>query len=102
MSGSEILAALLGLLAPIVNAWFKRWGLGEKEQNVIILSFLIVVSGVMMIGSGEISLSGCAGMGLEECFGVVYKYLGLVVGGAFVSYKMFFQALGIDDRIAGK
>ena len=48
---------------------------------MVILAALIAVSGVMMVGSGEISLSACSELGLEECFNVVYKYVGLVVGG---------------------
>jgi hypothetical protein len=102
MSGQEILAGLIGVLAPVVVAAFKRLNLNEKMQNLVTLIILIVITGIMMVGSGEISLHACSGLGLEECVGVVYKYVGLVIGGAFLSYKLFWQALGIDDKVAGK
>lgn len=102
MSGQELLAALIGIFAPSITAVLKRWGWSRKKQDMLILAVLVVVAGVMAFGSGEISAGACAGLGLEECFGVIYKYIGLVVGGAFVSYKMFWQASGIDDEIAGK
>jgi len=102
MSGRELLAALIGIFAPVAAAYLKKLGLSRKKQDMVILVALIAVAGVMAVGSGEISTNACAGLGLEACFGVVYKYIGLVVGGAFVSYKMFWQASGIDDEIAGK
>ena len=101
MTGSELLAGLLGIIAPAINALFKRLGLDEKVQNGIILAACIVGAGVMMLASGELDPAACAELGLLDCLSVVYKYLGLVLGGAFVSYKMFWQALGIDDKIAG-
>lgn len=101
MTGSELLAGLLGIIAPAINALFKRLGLGEKAQNGIILAACIVGAGVMMFLSGELDPAACAGLDLPGCLSVIYKYLGLVLGGAFVSYKMFWQALGIDDKIAG-
>lgn len=102
MNGTELLAGLLGIVAPAVNALFKRLGLSEHAQNGVILAACIVGAGVMMLVSGELDPAACAELGLVDCVGVVYKYLGLVLGGAFISYKMFWQALGIDDKIAGK
>jgi hypothetical protein len=102
MTNGELVAGLLGIIAPIVNAWFKRFNLEEKQQNAVILGFLIVVTGLVMLASGDINPKVCADLGLMECVEVVYKYLGAVIAGAFISYKMFWQALGIDDKIAGK
>lgn len=102
MNGQEVFAGLVGIVAPVVVGLFKRLGLSDKQQNLVTLCVLVVITGVMMVGSGEISLTACSGMGLEACVSVVYKYVFLVIGGAFLSYKMFWQALGIDDKIAGK
>ena len=102
MTNGELIAGLLGIIAPAVMALFKRLGLEEKKQNALILGALIVVTGVVMLASGDIDPAACAELGLMECIEVVYGYLGAVVAGAFVSYKMFWQALGIEDKIAGK
>ena len=101
MSDGQLVAGILGILAPIVNALFKRLGLGEKAQNALILGFCIVVAGFAAFASGDISVDACAGLDLQACVEVVYGYIGIVLVGAFVSYKMFYQALGIDDKIAG-
>jgi hypothetical protein len=101
MSGAELLAGLLGIVAPAILALFKRLDLSKTAQSGIILAACIVGAGVTMLASGELDPAACSGLDLLDCVSVVYKYLGLVLGGAFVSYKMFWQALGIDDKIAG-
>ena len=97
----ELVAGLLGVVAPAALAFLKRFGLSEKQQNAAILGVLIVLTGLVMVASGDINPAACAELGLMECVEVVYGYLGAVIGGAFISYKMFWQALGIDDKIAG-
>lgn len=101
MNGDWVIG-LLGVLAPLVNALFKRLGLGEKAQNALILGFCVVVAGFVAFAKGDIAVNACAGLDLQACMEVVYKYVGIVLVAAFVSYKMVWQALGIDDKIAGK
>jgi len=77
--------AILGLIAPLVIAVLKQSGF-TKAQNSLI------------------ALGVCLAVGIADAwyFGTmdpmdVTKTVFTVVSTAFVSYKMFFQALGIDD-----
>jgi len=98
----EALAGLIGILAPAALALFKRLGLKKVQQDMVVLAVLIVVSAMMMFASGELNPLACSELGILECLGVVEKYLGLVIGFALISYKMFWEASGLDNRIAGK
>jgi len=102
MTDGQLVAGVIGILAPMAMALLKKFGLSKKAQDAAILAALIAITGLLMLASGDINPKACADLGLEECFKVVYGYLGAVVGGAFVTYKMFFEALGIDAKIAGK
>ena len=102
MGNGDWLVGLLGALLPLVMALFKRLGLDQKVQDLIILLALVGIAGAVAFASGEVSVGGCAGLDLEGCFGVIYKYVGLVVTNAFVFYKMLWKPTGIDDKIAGK
>jgi di/tricarboxylate transporter len=102
MTDGQLVAALIAALAPAVLALFKRLNISKEAQSAIILGVLVVFAGLAMLASGDIDTKACSGLDLMACVQVVYGYVGAVLGSAFVSYKLFWGALGIDDKIAGK
>jgi hypothetical protein len=102
MTDGQLGATILGFVAPLALAWFKRWNLNKNAQAGIILAGLLVVAGVTMLLSGDINPAACSGLDLLPCVKIVVGYLVAVFGAALGSYKYVWQAFGIDDRIAGK
>lgn len=102
MTDGQLVAALLAMVAPLVLALFKRLKLSKEATSGIVLAGCVVVAAIGLFMSGEIDPRGCADADLVECVKVVLSYLTLSLGVAFVYYKMVWQALGIDDKIAGK
>jgi len=77
--------AILGLIAPFIIAVLKQSGFTKRQNSLIALGVCLT-----------------AGIADAWYFGTldpmdVAKTVFTVVSTAFVSYKMFFQALGIDD-----
>lgn len=102
MTDGQFGAALLAVVAPLVLALFKRLKLSKEAMSGVVLAGCIVVGGVGLFMSGEIDPKACAEVDLVECVKIVFTYLTLSLTVAFVYYKMVWQALGIDDKIAGK
>ncbi len=102
MTDGQLFAGLLAVIAPLVLALFKRLNLSKEATSAIILAGCVVVAGVGLFTSGQLDPKACAGVDLVECVKVVFAYLSAALTLAFVYYKMVWQALGIDDKIAGK
>jgi len=102
MSNGELLAGLLAVIAPLVLAIFKRLNLSKEATSAIVLAGCIVVAGIGLFTSGQLDPRACASIDVVECVKTVFAYLTAALTVAFVYYKMVWQALGIEDRIAGK
>ena len=102
MSNAELLAGLLAVIAPLVLALSKRLKLSKEATSGIVLAGCVVVAGIGLFVSGELNPKACASVDILECVKVVFAYLTAALTVAFVYYKMVWQALGIEDRIAGK
>lgn len=93
--------AMLGIIFPFIAALVKRLGLERKVQDAVILGLLIAFAGGAFFVLGDISVSACKDSDLPSCATVIAGYISLVVGQAYIWYKMFWQAFGLDDRISG-
>ena len=102
MTDGQFVAALLAVVAPLVLAVFKRLNLSKEVMSAIVLAGCVVVAAFGLFVSGKIDPGVCAAIDIVECVKVVFSYVTLSLGVAFLYYKMAWQALGIDDRIAGK
>jgi hypothetical protein len=102
MTDGQFVAALLAVIAPLVLAFFKRLNLSKEAMSAIVLAGCVVVAGFGLFLSGQIDPRVCAAIDIIECVKVVFTYVTLSLGVAFIYYKMVWQALGIDDKIAGK
>jgi len=94
--------AILGIIAPPFLALVKRTGWSKQVQDMAILVILVLVGGLAAFLAGDISPTACNVLPLEDCIGVIMGYITLVVGQAFLWYKMLWRPSGIDDKIAGK
>ena len=95
--------AILGIIAPPILALIKRSKkLSDQAKDMIILVALVLVGGVAAFLCGDIDPLACSVVGSEGCVGIIIGYVSLVVGQAFVWYKMLYKPSGIDARIAGK
>jgi len=95
--------ALLGIILPPILALVKRSDrLSDQGKDMLILAALVLVGGVAAFLCGDISGFACSALGFEGCVGVILGYVSLVVGQAFMWYKMFYKPSGIDAKIAGK
>ena len=77
--------AVLGLLAPLAIAVLKQSGFTKKENSLIALGVCLVVGVWDSFYFGNVDPMDVAG--------TVFQ----VISTAFVTYKMFFSALGIDE-----
>jgi SNF family Na+-dependent transporter len=82
--------AILGLLAPLVIAVLKQSGFTKAQNSLIALGVCLVVGIADAIYFGTLDPMDVA------------KTVFTVISTAFVTYKMFFQALGIDDWLTAK
>jgi len=96
-----LVTEMLAFVMPALAALIKRLNLSKTAQDMAILAFYIVVAGLAGILIGNIALDACADISLEACVAVVIGYIQLVMAQAFIWYKMFWQASGIEARIAG-
>ena len=95
--------ALLGIILPPMLALVKRSDrLSAQGKDMLILGVLALVGAVAAFLCGNISLSACSALDFEGCVGVILGYISLVVGQAFMWYKMFYKPSGLDAKIAGK
>ena len=101
MSDGQLFAGLLAILAPLGLALIKRFNLSKEVTSGFILLGCIVVAGIGLFLSGQLDPRACAGVDILECVKVVFAYLSAALTLAFVYYKMVWQALGIDAKIAG-
>lgn len=77
--------AVLGLLAPLVIAVLKQSGFTKAQNSLIALGVCLVAGIWDALYFGNVEPQAIA----ETVF--------QVISAAFVSYKMFFNALGIDE-----
>lgn len=82
--------AVLGLLAPLVIAVLKQSGFTKAQNSLIALGVCFAVGVADAFYFGTVSPMDVA------------KTVFMVVSTAFVTYKMFFQALGVDDWLTKK
>jgi len=101
MTDGQFVAALLAVVAPLFLALVKRYDLSKEAISAIVLAVCVVVAGFGLFLSGQIDPRVCAAIDIIECVKAVFTYLTLSLGVAFLYYKMVWQALGIDDKIAG-
>ena len=95
--------AILGIVAPPSLALVKRsQRLSDQAKDMLILVALVLVGGLAAFLCGDIDPLACSVVDLEGCIGVIIGYVSLVVGQAFVWYKMLYKPSGIDAKIAGK
>lgn len=77
--------AVLGLIAPLIIAVLKQSGFTKAQNSLIALGVCLAVGITDAWYFGTLDLMDVA------------KTVFTVISTAFVTYKMFFQALGIDD-----
>jgi len=77
--------AVLGLIAPLVIAVLKQSGFTKAQNSLIALGVCLAAGIADAIYFGTLDPMDVA------------KTVFTVVSVAFTTYKMFFQALGIDD-----
>ena len=95
--------AILGIIAPPILALVKRsQRLSDQAKDMLILVALVLVGGLAAFLCGDIDPLACSVVDLEGCIGVIVGYVSLVVGQAFLWYKMLYAPSGIDAKIAGK
>lgn len=92
---------ILGLVLPPILALVKRFDLEEKTKDMVVLVLLVGVGGVAGFIIGDVSLAMCTGVELIVCAAKIVAAIDIVVGQAFLWYKMFWKPSGLDDRISG-
>jgi len=93
--------AILGIVLPGILTWIKRLPYSDVTKDMLILVGLVLVAGASFFVLGDITVNACSGLDLLGCVTVVMGYISLVVGQAFVWYKMFWKPSTLADRIAG-
>ena len=91
-----VIAALLGVLVPIVVAFFTKRTTSSKAKGWFAFFLSFVCGLVMAVASGEvISLSADPGQAIADAA----KYIGIVAISAQTAYNMWIKPSGLSEAV---